>query len=442
MKRQFFFHGNPSNGESTAINIFDGLEDKIHNDFFKYGASIAKSPYFLCEIKKWKDHFYSVYSYYHDGRDYSKRSNGHCILTLIVEDTYCRHTIDIYNLMVLVYETGLRDTLHYIDNAGNFLISSFYGKKELEYLQQDFYNRLDETQFREISSTFQNFQNTNDIETFNPNDVDSENFMKVWQRDGRVIITENRLSYVDNIISLEKENEKFSQQIISLKTQIENLSTTKGNHSTGQITINDDTTISKLKEENRNLANKIKDLERRENVIAHEGNSCRTSTLPPILQPLKDALHDWFPFIVIGLLIINIIGSFSFKQGYTNDEKQTVEKDSVKEEKDTEPNYEELESRDRYTVDSLNNVISTLKMFTDANIEIENIGAGNTIKKNKSYKWSIKDANGIYKESHGIMKVDGEIVDNPYMPKAAGWQNWIYYYKGIEVKHITIKVKN
>lgn len=440
MKRQFFFHGNPSNSESTAINMFDGLEDKIHSEFFKYGASIAKSPYMLCEIRKWKEHYYSVYSYFHDGRDYSKRHNGHCILTLIVEDSYCRHIIDIYNLMVLVYETGLRDALHYIDNVGDFLISSFYGQKELEYLQQDFYNRLDETQFTGISSTFQNIQNASVIETFNPNDVDSENFMKIWQRDGRIVITENRLSYVDNIISLEQENAEHVLQINSLEKKIENLSTSqKNNRTTERVVTNNNATINKLKDENRQLANKVKELELK--VTAKERNAVPSSTLPPLLQQIKDALHDWYPFIVVGLLIINIMCTYSVRQENYNVKNPDVYNDTIVAEKSS-VTEDVLKHDDKHTIDSLNNKIKTLQMFMDANISIKNIRDGNTLTKNKTYNWKITDVHGFYKEKLGVMKVNGEDVESPYTtPKSPCRQDWTYYYQGIEVKHITINVK-
>lgn len=34
MNKQFYFHGSPSNGENTATNVFDGLEEKVYKDFF------------------------------------------------------------------------------------------------------------------------------------------------------------------------------------------------------------------------------------------------------------------------------------------------------------------------------------------------------------------------------------------------------------------------
>lgn len=443
MNKQFFFHGNPSNLESTAKNIFDGLEEKITNEFFSSKPINNLSPYLICEIKRWKNSLYSIYSYFCDGRDYSNRPNGHCVLTLIVKNLYCRETFALYKLMELVYESGLKKGLGYIDDSGKYLISSFYGKSDLDILQKDFYQRLDESSFKKIDESFINFSSKPSITKFNIEDTDSETFFSTLRKEGKVIVSShvestqeiilnirtNLNNHIDSlknkINKLEQENNKYQQEILDLT----------GNNSTVKVLTEikpeqvDGKTKSKiqqlqienerLKKENEYIKQKYlsANKEKTEEGIILQGS---------LLQQMQRKIKEWLPIIIVALLLINIWGTYREKANFA---KYTpVKSDSIQSQVD----------RLKQSNDSINNIIYIYRAFANATIDIDGINNG-TIKKDHEYSWEIK---GSLLNNNGVLKVNERIInDNKYTPSTRGKEIWVYYYKGIEVKRRIVKVE-
>ena len=340
MESQFFFHGNPSNGESTAKNIFDGLEEKVRDDFFKSVTNKDASPYLLCEIRRWKNTFYSIYSYYHDGRDYENRPNGHCVLTLVVKNQYCRRTIDLYNLMVVIYKRGLQETLHYIDESGRFMIRTFYGMEQLDYLGNDFYRNIDENTFANIDNDFQTSLG-NEIELFNPFDVDSQCFFDSLRKNGKVIITENVMSYKQQVVSLQSKVDRIeviesnlqaaNNQIERLKEENRELSQKQFRNQVSAPVINrseNDTLAAenkKLKEELAILKSKknggarpstetVNINQDKTNVSVDRESSSGQGSL---LDQAKKTISDWFQIATLILLITCVVGVYVKKPSKT-----------------------------------------------------------------------------------------------------------------------------
>lgn len=400
MESQFFFHGNPSNGESTAKNKFDGLEEKVRDEFFKFASNKDMSPYLLCEIRRWKNTLYSIYSYYHDGRDYENRPNGHCVLTLIVKNQYCRHTIDLYHLMVVIYKQGLQKTLNYIDESGRFLISSFYGMEQLDYLGNDFYRNIDESTFINIDNSFQSPIGS-EIELFNPSDIDSSCFFDSLQNNGKVIVTENIMSY--------------KQQVISLQSKADKIGTLESKIQTANSEIN------RLKEENKTLAQKrpykpisTPEFNRsRVDALAVENNRLKeeltslkskitretTSKKGSLLDQVKKQFQHWFQITTLILLLICVIGV------YKKDSKSELIIPAKVVADDSEgTNIESYFTQMKETCDFLKE-IATHQMFSDAhkadrqNINIVSpIVSNNAIKagaEGKGSKVELKDSNLI-----------------------------------------------
>jgi len=333
MESQFFFHGNPSNGESTAKNIFDGLEEKVRDEFFKFVSNKDASPYLLCEIRRWKNSFYGIYSYYHDGRDYENRPNGHCVLTLVVKNQYCRRTIDLYNLMVVIYKRGLQETLHYIDESGRFLIRSFYGMEQLDYLGNDFYRNIDESTFANIDNDFQT-PSGNEIELFNPLDVDSQCFFDSLRKNGKVLITANVMSYKQQVVSLQSKADRIediesnlqaaNNQIERLKEENKELSQKQSRNQVSAPIVNN-SEVETLTAENKRLreelallkSKKNRDVKPSQDVVKNNQDKATASVdreasngQGSLLDQAKKTISDWFQITTLILLLICVVGIY------------------------------------------------------------------------------------------------------------------------------------
>lgn len=210
MNKQFFIHGKPSSGESTGRNVFEGLGERITDEVFKSSQQM-ETPSLKCEIRKWKQSIYSVFTYFRNGLDCYGSQNGFCALTLIVEGYYPIKVVPIYYLLELIYKSGLQETLHCIDQSGKYLISSFQEVPLLSKLTNDVFGRLDEGLLRKIDQTFHSNTGTERAVIFNPIDVDSEEFFNVLKERGTVYITPNFKSNSETILQLQSEANKSSR---------------------------------------------------------------------------------------------------------------------------------------------------------------------------------------------------------------------------------------
>ena len=388
MESQFFFHGNPSNGESTAKNIFDGLEEKVRDEFFKFVSNKDASPYLLCEIRRWKNTFYSIYSYYHDGRDYENRPNGHCVLTLVVKNQYCRRTIDLYNLMVVIYKRGLQETLHYIDESGRFLIRTFYGMEQLDYLGNDFYRNIDERTFGNIDNDLQT-PSGNEIELFNPLDVDSPCFFDSLRKNGKVIITESVMSHKQQVVSLQGKADRIeviesnlqaaNNQIERLKEENKELSQKQSRNPVGAPVINRPE-VDTLAAENKRLkeelallkSKKSGDAKPSQDAVKNNQDKATSSAnressngQGSLLDQARKAISDWFQIATLILLLICVVGIYVKKSSKTELAiPANVIADSDGKESD-KTNTEYFFTQMKETNDYLKE-ISTHQMFSDA----------------------------------------------------------------------------
>ena len=220
----FFVHGKPFEGESTATDRFDGLEEQITKKFFRSSYAFKDKSFMICEVRKWKEVFYSVYSLFKDGRDSINRPNGYSVLTLVVEGMYCIMPSHVYNLLEFVYKRGLQESLKVIDNSGRHLISS-YSDKENEFgqLAKEVYERLDEKDFREID--FSISEGIPKVLRVNPIDADCESSLIVLRRhEGNLLVSKDFPTVEQEMKSLRKEPMRLEQQLASLRNEKKSLS--------------------------------------------------------------------------------------------------------------------------------------------------------------------------------------------------------------------------
>lgn len=480
MESQFFFHGNPSNGESTAKNIFDGLEEKVRDEFFKFVSNKDASPYLLYEIRRWKNAFYSIYSYYHDGRDYENRPNGHCVLTLVVKNQYCRRTIDLYNLMVVIYKRGLQETLHYIDESGRFLIRTFYGMEQLDYLGNDFYRNIDESTFANIDNDFQT-PSGNEIELFNPLDVDSQCFFDSLRKNGKAIITANVMSYKQQVISLQSKADRIediesnlqaaNNQIERLKEENKELSQKQSRNHVSAPVVNS-SEVGTLAAENKRLKDELALLKSKKNGDAKSSHDAvknnkdkATASVDreapngqgSLLDQARKAISDWFQIATLILLLICVVGVYVKKPAKTELAIPTkVVTDSDSKESDG-TNAESYFTQMKETNDFLKEIL-THQMFSDAykapkqNIDIvsggDEISAGPKGKGSK-VKFAKPDLIVGLNPSFGKWIFSGcctklsndSVLFGPTATQTPETAKIEYEYNGIIVLQRTVKVK-
>lgn len=441
MNKQFYFHGSPSNGECTATSIFDGLEEKIYKDFFSNNPTNNISPCLVCEIRRWKGKNYSIYTFYCSGRDYVNRPNGYCALTLIVEEMYCHSVYELYKLMSVVYEIGLKQNLKYIDDSGRFLINSFYGKKPLEILKKDFYERLSESSFKEFEKEISITSSANTPLSFNTKDVDSKFFFETLKNDCKVFVSDVIPSYNERMEDyqsmvikkkgLEAQIAKLSEQNSVLAKENAGIEKTHTNVSNPK-----QEDISLYKEEsnfdNESSSNCIKTTNSHSssyNQIANDNIKGNETLLQQILKSIK----KWFPVIVIFLLLINTFGIFYKNSKIENT--PVVLRDSMTN------SSEENSQKFKHQYDSIKKENTIYKMFANAEIYIKGITENGKISKGNPYEWKIKYIQEHFDAKKVELRINNVVASNPYVAKSKGTEIWILYYDGIEVKKRIVTVK-
>ena len=142
----------------------------------------------------------------------------------------------------------------------------------------------------------------------------------------------------------------------------------------------------------------------------------------------------WFSVVNCLLLCLCIILHFS-------NNTQAVQDNNVDEITEMADNHDEtklLESK----IDSLNILVATFRVFTNARIDIKNVNQG-AIARNTPCKVSIVDVEGIYDQKKGLFKIEGEsakIEGDQLTGTKTGKFDLIYIYDGVEVKRRPVKV--
>lgn len=281
MDSYFFFHGKPLSGESTSRNVLDGFEDRIYEEFFH--ANFHDKAFMLYELRQWKNSLYSVYSYYRDGFDHSKRPNGYVVLTLVVKNKYSIKPSNIYRLMEDVYKRGLQQALKLIDGNGIYLVSTFADKREpLGILEEDVYRLLNIDDFRELKSIPKtgDTPDDNSVIRVNPADADSEAYMDVLLGQGKMYISADYPSNKEKIHTLErmyeelKSAEKKQSNLENENRLLKNEVATLNKQLKDEGIENQRETINKLMLENERLKENINNLKK--NVTNTEFDSIST----------------------------------------------------------------------------------------------------------------------------------------------------------------------
>lgn len=435
MRKQFFIHGKPSEGEFLSTNLFDGLEERIYKEFFGSSTKPACSPCMVYEIRRWKDVTYSVYSYYRNGKDSFGAGNGYCVLTLIVEGYYSKKCSAIYSLLESVYKEKIQEELKIIDGSGNYLVRSFKEKGEQLNNVKDFVvSHLDEGSLYSIESNYSSNKTTEAPECVNLIDVDNNDFFDILLRDGKVFLSSSYKTVAQKREELRIKEEQRLQQ-----------NRHKSNHvpTKDTQTPNNTNKVSSRKQEDdvlKIVLNKLDELKSMKTANMAGGfqqdvdNSTNT-----FVENIKTSVRTsspfaWFSLVNCLLLCLCVILHLS-------NNTQAVQDNNVDEITEMADNHDDtklLESK----IDSLNMLVATFRVFTNARIDIENIYQGK-IARNTPCQVSIVDAKGIYDQKKGLFKIEGEsakIEGDQLTGTKKGTVDLVYIYDGVEVKRRPVKV--
>lgn len=456
MNRYFFFHGKPSDGETTAVDVFDGLEERIFKEFFQLSDTKSVTSFLVCEVRQWQDKSYSVYTYYADGRDNGGRANGYCALTLIVEEQYSQRVADIYSLLGMVYKKGLQQVLKYIDTTGRYRIDTFKGKDQLKVLENDVYRHLNENSFVTIGNDFHSFKEGEQIPLFNPLDVDSGRFLSDWKNVGKVYISSEfksvdremqELKKNSNLVGalqekigvLENDRQHLKSELESLRKQEEE------KKKTPPIIISSESET--LREENRVLREENVKLKDQLQNIDNEKPSTNSIPWGQVKEFLSgNTIMIWLPPLNLLLLCICLLTMWwggtkinTISQSLKSDTDTTVVSNGS-----VSRNPISMLSQIKADTDFLKEN-SIKAMFAGVSVDIE--GGGETTSINKECKLTLKALSSILNPQYGQWKVDGKgcsIVgkDTLRTPSYPVGSVVIYYeYKGIKVVERKIRIQ-
>lgn len=442
MEKQFFIHGKPSSGESTGTNVFDGLGERITDEVFKSSQQM-KTPCLKCEIRKWKQSSFSVFTYYRNGFDCYGSQNGFCALTLIVKDYYCIKVVSVYNLLEFIYKSGLQDTLHCIDQAGKYLINSYKDVPLLSALPNDVFARLDDSLFRPIDQSFRSNTGIERYCQFHPIDADSEAFFSAFREDGIVIVSPTFKSNSDKIMQLQNEVEGVSR--LQSENALLKKTTEEQQHRLSEleekskknptITQSDNSDyIKKIEKENQNLRRENEQLQKKDIAKPTQDLNIVADRIVKSIKPT-----DWIHYVNFVLICICLSGVFKC----TQDEMSiNPSEDSDVVDISQPVDYVALNQ----DLDSLKNTMTQIKAISVS--QIKHSGRSTTIQKNNPVILSLSIDSNNYNPNQlewGVDVIypgDAVIRQDTLIGKNAGYVTVKCVYNGIIVNRRDIEITN
>lgn len=439
MEKQFFIHGKPSSGESTGTNVFDGLGERITEEVFKNSQQMG-TPCLKCEIRKWKQSSYCVFTYFRNGLDSYGSQNGFCALTIIVKDYYCIKVVSIYNLLEFIYKSGLQDTLHCIDQTGKYLINSYKDVPLLSALPNDVFARLDDSLFRPIDQSFRSNIGAERYGLFHPIDADSEAFFSGLKEDGVVIVSPTFKSNSDKIEQLQNEVEGVSrlqsENVLLKKTTDElqqKLSEIKEKSRNNRpVPLPDNSGyIRQLEQENQSLKRALEQLQKKD--IAKPSQDVN-NVADWIVKSVKPT--DWMHFINFALICVCLLGVFKC----THDEKPVDPSEA------TEAVYTNQSDDDEARNNDMDSLMTQIKTLSHA--EIKHSGKNITIKKDEKVALYLSidstnyNPNQLKWDIDNIPPAEAKIENDSLMGKKTGQVRVKCIYYGIIVNRRDIEITN
>lgn len=269
MKAELFFHGKPNNYDSWSRRLFDGLEERIGQEYFSAVKDLPNSGY-VVETRQWKGLRYSVYSYCltEDVKDTSSRPS-YCVLSLIFQGEYCLRSYDLFDLLSQTYERKIVGEAKVMADNGNY-VSDWLNTYENRFVEIEsaVLNCL-ENQFsgmfsvidQAFSTSLPAFSDKKKVAQYNPEDCDSEAYFSALRRYARIIVSktfkakDSIIASLDGIAYAASENEKLHEQLVSLQKTLSQKDDDLSDAIASGRKLESE--VTSLKEVNRNLQRKL-----------------------------------------------------------------------------------------------------------------------------------------------------------------------------------------
>lgn len=269
MKAELFFHGKPNNYDSWSRRLFDGLEDRIGQEYFSAVKDLPNSGY-VVETRQWKGLRYSVYSYCltEDVKDTSSRPS-YCVLSLIFQGEYCLRSYDLFDLLSQTYERKIVGEAKVMADNGNY-VSDWLNTYENRFVEiESAVLSCLENQFsgmfavidQAFSTSLPTFSDKKNVAQYNPEDCDSEAYFSALRRYSRVIVSktfkakDSIIASFDGIAYAASENEKLHKQLVSLQKTLSQKDDELSDARASERKLESE--VTSLKEVNRNLQKKL-----------------------------------------------------------------------------------------------------------------------------------------------------------------------------------------
>ena len=228
MEHDFFIHGKPNNADFYGSDNFNGLSEKIYNEFFS--SNTLDNPYLQAEIREWKGNHYSVYTYYvPNQRDTSNRPSYFAI-TLITKGMACSRLNGLYKFFGQTYGI-ICNKIKLIDQTGKFSVN-YFKDVNVAVLPDSFLEEINKrfgNEFVAIPDKRGDVFPDGQIQQFNPEDGDFIVVQSALLERGKILLSKEAETFVQKVAKIDQladENERLKQdkQVSqNLKTENESL---------------------------------------------------------------------------------------------------------------------------------------------------------------------------------------------------------------------------
>ncbi len=254
---EIIIHGKPLAGSfKSTPGIDNDLCNNIVESFFKEMNGFDKEEKLVVDARKWRNKWYTVYTYRKGSLDTSKRDSFFA-LSIIIPDAYYCLTSEVFIHLKKVYNNFVSGK--YISQEGNYLVSDFSDSSSFDKIVSET-NSKQFVNLEEPISNWITIEKTNPI-YYNPIDCDSKKFIEDLKKYGRIIVSSSQTCkdellektnlYINennklkqNLNTKNKEIEQLNNNIKSLNQKIDNLQ-----NSINSSSISHDQDIKSLKDE-------------------------------------------------------------------------------------------------------------------------------------------------------------------------------------------------
>lgn len=315
----FFIHGTPSSKCSTSKALFNGIEERLFEEFFSGNNFSSIDTYLVYETREWDEFVCSVYTFYNKVRGIDNRVGCYCALTLIVKYEVCLEFDRVFSFFQRLYKNELQENLGMISKDGKFNVDSFDNNfAGLESIEKKVRVFLEVSDFEPIDNRFHISNYSPTPECFNLSEIKSDEFLGIVLKVGKVFVSDQYQTKKEKEAIEQKERTKEEKNGLNIS---DNIVINESYSNSNSIDEKD------VEQEIRTLTKKYAELhqEKHSNVDNHTIHSGFVNTIRAL------SLFEWLSLINFVLLCFCLYGIFGRNQqlpSQTHDIQNAIEKSS------------------------------------------------------------------------------------------------------------------